>query len=287
MNARNDGVGHGIATEGEAEVVWCAHQHVFNLSCDLIVHVVKAEVQVLELRASLQEPVGCFVAVTVTGNLALQRVKNGDGLFRLLLLLQFFVFLDDRVSLLELTLVGLNLVSRKGNLAEAVKDGHQVISCELVLRKTEEFERTVLLKDRAKLLDYRATEVVVRKVKHLQVAVHGQRGVWLQSQHNVLQVLVLEATGSQEDNLKLFAFRDELGKEAHFLGLVFFRGRLHLIKSVGPCCGVAGLKFLGMDGVPVEEQVRDRAVIFTQIADQSGQLRVRQTIVAEPTSDEC
>ena len=133
MNARNDWVRHGVATEGEAKVIWCPHQHVFNLSSDLVINVVEAEIKMLELWASLQEPVGCLVAVTVTSNLAFQRVENWNGLLGLLLLLKLFVFLDNRVSLLELTLVGFNLVSRKGHLAKAVKDRQQVIGCELVL----------------------------------------------------------------------------------------------------------------------------------------------------------
>lgn len=99
-----------VATDGESEVVRGPHQHIFHLECDLIIDLIQAEVQVLELRALQQVPVSCFVAIGVPRHLALNLVHNRDRLLSLLLLLELLVFLDDGVTLLQLSLIGLNLV---------------------------------------------------------------------------------------------------------------------------------------------------------------------------------
>ena len=110
MNARDHRVRHRVAAESKTKVVRCAHEHILNLGCDLIIYTIEAEVEMFELRASLQEPVRSFVSVSITGHFLLHRVENGDWLFGLLLLLQLFVFLDDGVSLFQLTLIGFYLV---------------------------------------------------------------------------------------------------------------------------------------------------------------------------------
>ena len=98
----------------------------------------------------------------------------------------------------------------------------------------------------------------------------------------MLQVFVLQSTGSKEDDLQLLALRDELCEEADFLWLVFFGMWLHLVKLIRSGCRVTSPEVLSVDGVPVKEQVRDWAVILTKVTNQGGKLRVGQTIVAEP-----
>ena len=44
---------------------------------------------------------------------------------------------------------------------------------------------------------------------------------------------------------------------------------------------VTRLKLLGIDGVPVQEEICDGAVVLGQVVDESLELRVRQTVVAE------
>ena len=44
---------------------------------------------------------------------------------------------------------------------------------------------------------------------------------------------------------------------------------------------VTRLKLLSIDGVPVQEEICDRAVVLGQVVDESLELRVRQTVVAE------
>ena len=122
VNARNYRIRHRVATEGKAEVIRGSHEHILYLGCDLVVHIVQAEIQVLELRTSLQEPVNCLVAISIAGQLVFKRVKDGHRLIRLFLLLQLFVLLDDGVSFLQLALISLDLVSREWYLAEAVKN---------------------------------------------------------------------------------------------------------------------------------------------------------------------
>ena len=165
-----------------------------------------------ELRASEKEPVSSLVAFGISCHLTLDSVENRDWLLRFLLLLQLLVLLDNNITLLELALIGLNLVYWERNFAEAIKEGNQVFCCQFVLSKAEEFERSVLLKDTLEFLNDSSAKVVVGKVEHLQVPVHGKACIGLKSQHDMLQVNILEATGSQEDNLEFLALRDELSK---------------------------------------------------------------------------
>ena len=79
----------------------------------------------------------------------------------------------------------------------------------------------------------------------------------------MLQVLVVETTGSHEDHLQLFPLRDHLSKQADFFRLVFLGVRLDLIELVGASWDrITGLEFLCVDRVPVKEEVGDGAVIF-------------------------
>ena len=131
-------------------------------------------------------------------------------------------------------------------------------------------------------MDHCTTEVIVGEIEHFKVAVHGQLSVWLESKHDVLQVLVLQATCSKEDHLQFLAFRDKLGEETDLLRLVFLCGRLDLVKLVSTSRRVTCLKLFGVDGIPVEEKICDRAVVFAQVPNQSGKLRVCQAVIAEP-----
>ena len=98
----------------------------------------------------------------------------------------------------------------------------------------------------------------------------------------MLQIFVFETASSQKDNLELLALRNELSEEADFLSLVILSRRLDLVQLVSTSWhGVTSFEVFCVDWIPIEEQVRDRAVIFGQVTDQSGQLRVRQSIVAE------
>ena len=45
--------------------------------------------------------------------------------------------------------------------------------------------------------------------------------------------------------------------------------------------GVTRLKLFGIDGVPVQEEIRDGAVVLGQVVNESLELRVSQTVVAE------
>ena len=128
MNCVDSWVGDRVSAQSEAKVIWCTHQHIFQLCDNLFIDLVQAEVQVLELRASHQEPVRRLVAFGISTILTLDGVEDWDRLFWLLLLLQLFVLLDDCVTLLELALVRLNLICREGNSTKAVKEWHHVFS---------------------------------------------------------------------------------------------------------------------------------------------------------------
>ena len=129
VNAIDDWVGDRVSAQGEPEIVRRTHQYILQLRRNLVVNLIQTEVQVLELRASHQEPVCRFVTVRVASHLAFDCVEDGNGLLWLFLLLQLFVFLDDSVTLFQLSLISLNLVRREGYSAEAFQDGQQILRC--------------------------------------------------------------------------------------------------------------------------------------------------------------
>ena len=102
----------------------------------------------------------------------------------------------------------------------------------------------------------------------------------------MLQVLILQSAGAQEDHLQFLAFSNQLSEQADFFGLVLALGGLHLVKLVGADWHrVTRLEFFLVEGVPIEEKVGDRAVVLPQVANQSAQLAVRQAVIAESTSE--
>ena len=79
----------------------------------------------------------------------------------------------------------------------------------------------------------------------------------------MLQIFVFETASSQKDNLELLALRNELSEEADFLSLVILSRRLDLVQLVSTGWhGITSFKVFCVDRIPIEEQVRDRAVIF-------------------------
>ena len=86
----------------------------------------------------------------------------------------------------------------------------------------------------------------------------------------MLQVDVFKSACSQEYNLKFLSFGDQSCKQTHLFWLIFLCWWLNFIELVGSGRhGVARLKFLGIDGIPVEEEVSDGAVILGQVVNQS------------------
>jgi len=133
-------------------------------------------------------------------------------------------------------------------------------------------------------LNSRAAEVVIREVEHLQVPVHRQASVWLESKHDVMQVFVFKATCAKENYLKFLSLGDELSEQADFFRLILIRLWLDLVGLVGTSWNrIARSEVLSEDGVPVKEDVGHWAVIFSEIADKSSHLRVSKAVIAEPS----
>ena len=172
VNAIDDWVGNRISTQGETKVIWRTHQYIFQLYGDLVVNLVQTEIQMFELWASHQVPVSRFVTLSVASHFTFDRIEDGDGFLRFLLLLQLFVFLYDGVALFQLSLISLDLVCWERNSTEAVKNGHQILRCQSVFSEAKELNRTILFKDRSKLLHAGATEVVIGEIEDLDVAIH-------------------------------------------------------------------------------------------------------------------
>ena len=111
-----------VTAQREAEIIRCPQEHVLDRGCCLLVYLIQAEVQMLELWTLEHEPVGHFVAIGISAKLALNRVEYGHWLLRLFLLSELLVLLNDRISLLNLGLVGFHLICREGYLPEATKN---------------------------------------------------------------------------------------------------------------------------------------------------------------------
>ena len=118
-----------VTAQREAKIIRCPQEHVLNCRCSLLVYLIQAEVQMLELWTLEHEPVGHFVAIGISAKLALNRVEYGHWLLRLFLLSELLVLLNDRISLLNLGLVGFHLICREGYLPEATKNWKNIRCC--------------------------------------------------------------------------------------------------------------------------------------------------------------
>lgn len=107
----------------------------------------------LELGTLEHEPSCLIVTVRVLESLTFDGIEDRNRLFRLLLLLQLLILLNDNVSLLNLNLVSFNLVCGERNPAETVQKWEDVICLEVVLCESKELEGAVLLEDLHKLFD--------------------------------------------------------------------------------------------------------------------------------------
>ena len=94
----------------------------------------------LELRATHQEPICCFVAVSIAANLTFDCVEDGNWFFGLFLLLQLLVLLNDCIALFQFALVSFNLICREGHSSETVENWNQILGCQAVLGQTEELK---------------------------------------------------------------------------------------------------------------------------------------------------
>lgn len=102
-------------------------------------------------------------------------------------------------------MVSFNLICWKRHAAKRVKDWENIVSNETTFSEAEELKCSVLLKDALKLTNTVSRELVVRKVKNLEVSVHGNTSVGLQSQDDVLKIFVTESRGTEENNLELLS----------------------------------------------------------------------------------
>ena len=99
-------------------------------------------------------------------------------------------------------MVSFNLICWKRHAAKRVKDWENVFSDETTFSEAEELKCSVLLKDALKLTNTVSRELVVRKVKNLEVSVHGNTSVGLQSQDDVLKIFITESRGAKENDLE-------------------------------------------------------------------------------------
>ena len=80
-----------------------------------------------ELWIAQEVPLGDFVAIFIFDLLALEVVEDGHGFLGLLLLFKLLVLLNDDVSVLQLLLMRLNVLSWEGNLSKAVEQRKHIV----------------------------------------------------------------------------------------------------------------------------------------------------------------
>jgi hypothetical protein len=111
-----------ISRESDAEIVISASHQLDYRVLALIVDIVGAQINVLELNI-LQENIALYllpISVCVSG--ILNHVKERDWLLGFLGSLKFLILLNHRIASLNLGLVGLDLILGEGQAANLVKD---------------------------------------------------------------------------------------------------------------------------------------------------------------------
>lgn len=126
------------------------------------------------------------------------------------------------------------------------------------------------------LTDNRWSEAVVGYVENLEGFILLRPAIRGEELAHLLQILICEARVSKEEHLKLLAVAHDLS-EGRDLGLV--SGLPDLIGAVGHW---ASLEWLCVDGVPVDEQVLNWAVIMAQNCRQCLYLAISQSIIGKP-----
>ena len=111
-----------ISRESNAEIIIGASHQLDDRVLALIVDIVSAQINVLELNI-LEEHIALnFLSVSVSVGGILNHIKKGDRLLGFLGSLKFLVLLNDGIASLDLGLVGLNLILREGQAANLFKD---------------------------------------------------------------------------------------------------------------------------------------------------------------------
>jgi len=131
-------------------------------------------------------------------------------------------------------------------------------------------------------LDQRFVEGVVADVEHLQRLVLLGAVLGLEDVADLLDVAVFEATRPQEEHLKALAGLNQFGERGQhlFAVLVCFWG---LIDLVLPCSRAvaSNIACVFIDGVPVEEEVKNRAVLTAHKTEEEVKHADGETVVLE------
>jgi hypothetical protein len=107
----------GVSSQSEAEVFGGPAQHIFHVYEDVVIKFIHAQVEVLELRSTEEEPLLNLLAILISCCSLLDVINDWNGLFGFFLLLEFFVFLNDQVSLFDFLLMSFNLFRSEQNFA--------------------------------------------------------------------------------------------------------------------------------------------------------------------------
>lgn len=132
-----------ISRESDAEIVIGASHQLDDRVLALIVDIVGAQINVLELNILEEDIALDLLPVRVSVSGILNHVKERDRLLGFLGGLKFLILLNDRIASLYLGLVGLNLILGEGQAANLVKDLRGLHGLQVALRETQVFEVAV------------------------------------------------------------------------------------------------------------------------------------------------
>ncbi len=125
-----------ISRESDAEIIISASHQLDDRVLALIIDIVSAQINVLELNILKEDITLNFLPISVSVCGILNHVKERDRLLWFLGSLKFLILLNDCIASLDLGLVGLNLILREGQAANLVKDLRGLHGLQITLRQT-------------------------------------------------------------------------------------------------------------------------------------------------------
>ena len=132
-----------IPRESDAEIVISASHQLDDRVLALIVDIVGAQINVLELNILEEDVALDLLPVSVGVRGILNHVKEGDRLLGFLGSLKFLILLNHRIASLDLGLVGLDLILGEGQAANLVEDLRGLHGLQVTLGETQVFEIAV------------------------------------------------------------------------------------------------------------------------------------------------
>ena len=158
----------GISRESDAEIIISASHQLDDRVLALIVDIISAQINVLELNVLKEDIALNFLPISVSICSILNHVKERDRLLGFLGSLKFFVLFDDSITGLDLCLVRLHLILWEGQAANLIKDLRGLHGLQITLRETQVFEVAVNVQHIREVEDGGTRDRIVAEIQYFQ-----------------------------------------------------------------------------------------------------------------------